>query len=120
MNRVLRNCKKVVAATALCMIVTCGLFSVSQAGTKIDAGRKYSAKNGYQSITEVSAYESNGVAKKLRVGAYIGNSTNEDTGLGYVKVKTGWVKKIADAKHGYVTGFGEIRETDKFVNNKAM
>lgn len=120
MKRFILNCKKVIAVMLLCMIVVCGFSSISKANVSYEAGRRYNKDKGYQSITKVYAYENNGVAMKIRAGAYIGSSSNEDTGLGYVNVKTGWVKKIANAEHAYVIGIREIKASDKFVNNNPM
>lgn len=98
MKRVLMNCKRVVAAVTLCMIVVCGFSSVSQAGVSVEAGRQ---RNGdkYRSVTKVYAYEDNGVAKKVKVTARIRKNYSESSGQGYAIARTEWTSPIADAWH---------------------
>lgn len=118
MTRILTNCKKVVAAVMLCMIVVCAISSASQAsGANCQAGRQYSASKGYRSITKVQAYEDNGVAKKITATARIGENYDKRTGYGEVKAFTGWISYRADAKHAYVIGAGGPIE---FVNNSPI
>lgn len=118
MKRILEKAKTAVSALVLSAMVVCAAAPVLQAANNItkNGGRVYSPY-GYQSFTEVSGYESNGVGLNITAGAEMGSDgMSKKTKRGTASVYSAYSGTKKDAYHAYGIG-SDLNYNTRWMKN---